>query len=102
AAPGRRGQRPSAVLVRRAMSRLRAVRSDGVGALAERVLADLDGLVERMGEAYRLEIREYAALSPGQFAMDVLPVSRRLVTTFLACVVEGRSPTPRELEVFEK
>lgn len=82
------------------MSSLRAVRSDGVGALAERVLSDLDGLLERMGAAYREEIPEYAALSPGQFAVEVLPVSRRLVTTFLACVVEGRSPTPRELEVF--
>jgi hypothetical protein len=84
------------------VSKLRAVRSDGVGALAERVLADLDGLVERMGEAYRSEIPEYADLSPGQFAVDVLPVSRRLVTTFLTCVVEGRSPTPRELEPFEQ
>jgi hypothetical protein len=84
------------------MSRLRAVRSDGVGALAERVLADLDGLVERMGEAYREEIPEYADLSPGQFAVDVLPVSRRLITTFLACVVEGRAPTARELEPFEQ
>ena len=83
------------------MTRLRAVRADGVGALAERVLADLDGLVERMGEAYRAEIAEYAELTPGQLAIEVLPVSRRLVTTFLTCVVEHRSPTPRELEVFE-
>lgn len=80
---------------------LRAVRTDGVGPLAERVLADLDGIVERMGEAYRQEIPEYAALSPGQLAVDVLPVSRRLITTFLACVVESRSLTTRELEVFE-
>ena len=84
------------------MSRLRAVRNDGVGALAERVLADLDGLVERMGEAYRAEIPEYAELSPGQLAVEVLPVSRRLVTTFLTCVVEDRSPTPRELQFFEQ
>ena len=83
-------------------SGLRAVRSDGVAALAERVLADLDGVVERMVEAYRTEIPEYAALSQGQLAIDVLPVSRRLVTTFLACVVESRSLTPRELEVFEQ
>jgi hypothetical protein len=55
-----------------------------------------------MGAAYREEIPEYADLSPGQFAVDVLPVSRQLVTTFLACVLEGRSPTPRELEVFER
>jgi hypothetical protein len=84
------------------MSRLRAVRSDGVGALAERVLADLDGLVERMGTAYREEIPEYADLSPGQFALEVLPVSRQLVTTFLTCVLEDRSPTARELGVFEQ
>jgi hypothetical protein len=84
------------------VSGLRAVRNDSVGALAERVLADLDGVVERMGEAYRQEIPEYAALSQGQLAVDVLPVSRRLVTTFLACVVEARSLTPRELEVFEQ
>jgi len=83
------------------VTRLRAVRADGVGALAERVLADLDGLVERMGEAYRAEIPEYAELTPGQLAVEVLPVSRRLVTTFLTCVVEHRSPTARELEVFE-
>ena len=83
-------------------SGLRAVRTDGVAALAERVLADLDGVVERMVAAYREEIPEYAALSPGQLAVDVLPVSRQLVTTFLACVVEARSLTPRELEVFEQ
>ena len=81
---------------------LRAVRSDGAGPLAARVLADLDGVVERMGEAYRNEIPEYAALSQGQLAVEVLPVSRQLVTTFLACVVEQRSLTPRELEVFEQ
>ena len=81
---------------------LRAVRTDGAGPLAERVLADLDTVVERMGEAYRNEIPEYAALSQGQLAVDVLPVSRRLVTTFLACVVESRSLTARELEVFEQ
>ena len=84
------------------MSALRAVRNDGVAALAQRVLADLDGIVERMGEAYRQEIPEYAALSQGQLAVDVLPVSRRLVTTFLECVVEARSLTGRELEVFEQ
>jgi hypothetical protein len=84
------------------MSTLRAVRTDGMSTLAERVLADLDAVVERMGEAYREEIPEYAALSPGQLAAEVLPVSRRLVTTFLACVVERRSLTARELEVFEQ
>lgn len=84
------------------MSTLRAVRGGAAGSLAARVLADLDGMVERMGEAYREEIPEYAALSPGQLAAEVLPVSRRLVTTFLACVDESRSLTARELEVFEQ
>jgi hypothetical protein len=84
------------------MATLRAVRSGGAGPLAERVLAELDQIVERMEEAYRAEIPEYAALSPGQMSLEVLPVSRRLVTTFLACVVDSRSLTPRELEVFEQ
>jgi hypothetical protein len=84
------------------MSGLRAVRVDGVGMLAEGVLADLDGLVERMGAAYTQEIPEYADLTPGQLAVEVLPVSRRLVTTFLTCLVEGRLPTTRELEIFEQ
>ena len=84
------------------MAQLRAVRSDGVAALAQRVLRDLDVVVARMGEAYRSEITEYAALSPGQLDIEVLPVSRRLVTTFLACVVEGRPLTARELSVFEE
>ena len=82
------------------MSALRAVRGDGTAALAERVLADLDGLLERIGQMLQAEIPEYQELSAGQLALEVLPVSRRLVTTFLACVVESRSPTPRELEVF--
>jgi hypothetical protein len=84
------------------VSGLRAVRSEGVGALAERVLADIEVLVDRMGEAYRAEIPEYADLTPSQLALEVLPVSRQLVTTFLACVVEGRTPVHRELEVFER
>ena len=82
------------------MSPLRAVRTDGLAALAERVLADLDAVIERMGTAYRDEIPEYAELSQGQLAAEVLPVSRQLVTTFLACIVESRSLTPRELDVF--
>jgi hypothetical protein len=82
------------------MSTLRAVRNDGVGALAERVLADLDTVVARMGASYRSEIPEYAALTDGELAREVLPVSRQLVTTFLSCVVDARQLTPRELEFF--
>ena len=82
------------------MSSLRAVRNDGVGALAERVLADLDAVVVRMGASYREEIPEYAALTSGELAREVLPVSRQLLTTFLSCLVESRQLTVRELEVF--
>ena len=84
------------------MSAFRAVRGGQTGALVERVLADLDTVVERIGSLLQAEIPEYRALSAGQLAVDVLPVTRRLVTTFLSCVVESRSPTQRELEVFEQ
>ena len=69
--------------------------------LAARVLADLDPMVGRMGVAYRAEIAEYAALTPEQFTVDVLAVSRRLVTTFLGCVVSDRPLTDLELAVFQ-
>lgn len=84
------------------MRPLRAVAATGVAALAERVLADVDALAERMGEAYRREIPEYAALSAGEMATIVLPTSRRLVTTFLDGVVSDRPLTDRELWVFEE
>ena len=84
------------------MSRLRAVASTGVGALAERVLVDIDALVARMGAAYQREIPEYAAMSDATMAVDVLPVSRRLLESFLACVVEDRTLSAAELEVFEQ
>jgi hypothetical protein len=84
------------------MSRLRVVASSGVGALAERVLADLDGLVAEMGAAYQAEIPEYAAMSEATMVRDVLPVSRRLVEVFLECVVQERTLAPRELRVFEQ
>ena len=84
------------------MSGLRAVPSRGVGALAERVLVDLDGLVAEMGAAYQREIPEYAAMSDATMAVDVLPVSRRLVEVFLDCVVQDRTLTGAELRVFEQ
>ena len=80
---------------------LRAVPTSGIAALAERVLADVDALAERMGEAYRREIPEYAAMSPAEMAAVVVPTSRRLVTTFLDAVVSGRAMTERELRAFE-
>jgi hypothetical protein len=84
------------------MTRLRAVPSGGVGALAERVLADLDGLVGQMGAAYQAEIPEYAAMTDATIVRDVLPVSRRLVEVFLECVVQERTLAPRELRTFEQ
>jgi hypothetical protein len=84
------------------MTRLRAVATTGVAALAERVLADLDGLVAEMGRAYQAEIPEYAQMSDATLARDVLPVSRRLVELFLECVVQERTLTPRELRTFEQ
>ena len=84
------------------MTSLRAVATAGVGALAERVLADLDGLVAEMGASYQAEIPEYAGMSARTMAEDVLPVSRRLVELFLECVVQGRTPAARELRTFEQ
>ena len=80
---------------------LRSTASGGVAALAERVRGDLDALAERMGEAYRREIPEYAAMGAAEMAAVVLPTSRRLVTTFLDAVVSGRPLTGRELAAFE-
>ncbi|MCU1600891.1 MAG: putative transcriptional regulator [Frankiales bacterium] len=82
------------------MTALRAVRGDGVGALAERVLAEIDPLIVEIGAALRREIPEYDELSESDFTLDILPVSRHLVSTFVACLVEEREPTPRELGVF--
>jgi len=84
------------------VTRLRAVARSGSAALAERVLADLDGLVTRMGAAYQDEIVEYAQMSEAVLAADVLPVSRRLVEVFLDCVVQERSLTAAELRTFEQ
>ncbi len=84
------------------MTRLRAVARTGTAALSERVLADLDGLVGRMGAAYRSEIAEYADMSDAVMAADILPVSRRLVQVFLDCVVQDRTLNPAELSVFEQ
>jgi hypothetical protein len=80
---------------------LRSVPPAGLAALAERVRADLDALGERMGEAYRREIPEYAAMGAGEMAALVVPTSRRLVTTFLDAVVSGRPLADREMRAFE-
>ena len=61
-------------------------------AVAARVLDQIDQLVEQMGEAYRLEVPEYADLAPEVMATEVLPVSRRLVEAFFNPLVAGRDP----------
>lgn len=85
------------------MTPLRSVEgeSNPLAAVAARVLADLDALVERMGEAYRAEIPEYAVLTDAQMERDVLPTSRRLVEIFLHWVVVDRELTTKELAYFE-
>jgi hypothetical protein len=75
--------------------------ASGVAAVAGRVLTDADELVERLGEAYRREIPEYAALSEAELRTEVLPVSRRAITTFFTAVVAGGEFTPAQLKVFE-
>lgn len=63
-----------------------------VQVVAKRVLDDLDAVVARMGEAYRQEVPEYAALEPRVMATEVLPVSRRLVEAFFWPILAGREP----------
>lgn len=65
--------------------------------IAGRVLAGLDGLVRRMGRAYRSEVPEYAALSDEEMAREVLPVSRELVAAFFEAVAGGRPPDVEEV-----
>ena len=63
-----------------------------VQVVAQRVLDDLDGVVSRMGEAYRQGVPEYAALDSKVMATEVLPVSRRLVEAFFRPILAGREP----------
>lgn len=70
--------------------------SGPVVTVAQRVLAALDDVVPRMGEAYR-EVPEYDALSAEEMESSVLPVSRRIVEGFFAPVSDGRDPDPSDL-----
>ena len=76
---------------------LRTVPISGVAGISAHVLADLDALVDRLGAAYRREIPEYANLPASQMASEVLPVTRRLLTTFLDCIVADRLLSDEEL-----
>ena len=81
-------------------ARLRPVRT-GAAEVAERVLAQLDGLVAQLGEAYRREIPEYAALSQGDLERAVLPTSRQAVSLYFESLRDGRGVQPRELRPTE-
>ena len=59
--------------------------------LARRVLADLDAVVARLGTRY-LDVSEYAALGEEQLRVAVLPMSRRILETFLIDVAARRDP----------
>lgn len=71
---------------------------DGLADVAVRVLADLDELIPHMGEAYREEIPDYAALSDDEMEREVLATSRRFVTDFFTRIAEGRQLDELDLE----
>jgi len=71
-------------------------------AVAARVLTDLDALVASIGEALRDEIPEYAAMTSAQMTEDVLPVTRRVVTSFFDAVVSGQPVGARVVRSFEE
>jgi len=57
-------------------------------AVAQRVLGRIDGLLARLGAAYRT-VPEYAALPPGVIEEEVLATSREIVTGFLRSAAGG-------------
>ncbi|HEX9889042.1 MAG TPA: helix-turn-helix domain-containing protein [Nitriliruptorales bacterium] len=64
--------------------------TEDVRAVANRVLADLDVIVPRMGQAYRDEIPEYASLPEELMSLEVLRISRRIVEEFFNRAVLGQ------------
>jgi len=61
------------------------------------VLADVDALVTTLGAAYRAEIPEYAGLPAGVFLEEVLPTSRRLVSSFFEALAADRDVRTRDV-----
>ena len=66
-------------------------------AVVDRVMRDLDDLVASIGEAMTREIPEYGALEPDVMRTEVLPVTRRVVDTFLTAFRAGTPVPPRDL-----
>ena len=73
----------------------------GAADIAKRVLERLDGLIERLGVAYRT-VPEYAALPEGRLEREVLPVSREIVHVFLQATIAGHEPPVEHLVVLEE
>ncbi len=73
--------------------RLHDAVSPSVAAVMEGVLASIDEALPGMGEAYRREVVEYAAMDPKEFAA-VLATSRTYVARFCEAVAAGTRPTP--------
>ena len=76
--------------------------SRGAAGVATRVLAEIDDLVATIGVALQAEIAEYAVLSPAVMTEDVLPVTRRVVSTFFDALLAGSEFDPRALSTFEQ
>lgn len=57
-------------------------------AVAQRMLGRLEGLIARLGAAYRT-VPEYAALPPGVIEEEVLATSREIVSGFLRSAAAG-------------
>lgn len=70
--------------------------SGGMSAVAARVLAGLEGLLETLGRSYA-EVPEYGALDAAVMANEVLPTSRRIVSAFFLPLTTGDEPDPSSL-----
>lgn len=66
-------------------------------AVVDRVLGHLDELVEDIADAMRKEIPEYGALAPDVLRTEVLPVTRKVVESFLLAFRAGTAVPPREM-----
>jgi hypothetical protein len=74
----------------------------GSAAVARRVLRDVDVLIADIGAALQAEIPEYGAMPDSVMVEDVLPVTRRVVTTFFDAFLDGRAVEGRVLHGFEQ
>lgn len=81
---------------------VRPLPSRALHGVATRVLADVDALVATIGEALQAEIPEYAAMSPAVMAGDVLPVTRRVVTSFFDAVLSSAPVGAKVVRGFEE